>query len=107
MISRRLGKHGRHGRARSVPKRHRGRYKRKFEKTLSELPEGSSAEIQYVLGGHGVVLRLSEFGLCPGTMIKVVRNIKGGPKIIDVFGGRISLGHGLAMKVFVQPLANE
>jgi len=43
----------------------------------------------------------------PGTVIKVVRNIKGGPKIIDVLGGRISLGHSLAMRVCVRPLGNE
>jgi len=45
--------------------------------------------------------RLASLGIIPGAEITVVRN-SGGPLLLDVMGGRVALGRGIATKVLVE-----
>ena len=72
---------------------------------LTNLCEGESATVAFTRGGYGLVRRLAEMGLTPGTTIKILR--RGpfrGPLEIEVRGVSLALGHGVASRVFVKPL---
>lgn len=52
--------------------------------------------------GRGVIHRLAELGLSPGTEVVVVRNQMAGPMMVTVRGTQLALGRGLAMKIQVE-----
>jgi len=72
-----------------------------MEIPLAMLHENEEAEVVEIRGGRGLVRRLSELGLTPGTKIKVLLSNSPGPVLIDVRGSRIALGRGLLMKIMV------
>jgi len=75
---------------------------------LSWLSEGEEAVIGYLLGGYGMVRRLAEMGLTPGTKVKVLRRgLFRGPIQVEVRGSCLALGHGVASRVFVKPLRRK
>jgi len=74
---------------------------------LSELQEGSTAEVCSIARGWGASLRLHEMGISPGAPIKIIRNIRGGPKIIEVRGFRVTLGDRVAGRVMVRPIVKD
>ncbi|RLI22467.1 hypothetical protein DRO54_01010 [Candidatus Bathyarchaeota archaeon] len=83
------------------------RLKGRIEETvpLSQLLEGEEAIVSYLLGGYGMVKRLTEMGLTPGTRIKIMRRgLLRGPIQVEVRGSCLALGHGVASRVFVKPL---
>jgi len=72
---------------------------------LTSLREGERAIILSARGGYGLVRRLAEMGLTPGTEIRLLR--KGafrGPVEIEVRSVSLALGYGVASRVFVKPL---
>ena len=70
---------------------------------LTSISEGEKATVVCAIGGRGLVRRLAEMGLTPGTKIKVLRKgILGGPVQIEVRGVSLALGHGVASKIFVK-----
>ena len=70
---------------------------------LTTLKEGEKAIIVYALGGKGLIKRLSEMGLTPGTEILVRRAAPFyGPIQIAVRGVSLALGRGVASKIFVK-----
>lgn len=72
-------------------------------KPLSSLPIGGKGVIEFAVGGYGLLRRLADMGLTPGTEITVVRNAPfGGPIVVQVRGSSIALGRGVASKVFVR-----
>jgi ferrous iron transport protein A len=72
---------------------------------LADLAEGERGVVSYMLGGYGMVRRLAEMGLTPGTTVKVLRRgLLRGPIQIEVRGSCLVLGHGIASRVFVKPL---
>jgi len=75
-------------------------------KPLTELREGDSARISFILGGMDVNCRLAEMGLTQGTRINVetMPFPKTGPVEIEVRGSHLAIGHGIASKVFVRGL---
>lgn len=76
--------------------------------SLRDLCEGEKALITHTIGGFGLVRRLAEMGLTPGTEVKLLR--KGpfrGPLQIEVRGVALALGYGVASKIFVKPLRKE
>ena len=75
---------------------------------LSWLSEGEEAVVSYLLGGYGMVRRLAEMGLTPGTKVKILRRgLFRGPIQIEVRGSCLALGHGVASRVFVKPLREK
>ncbi len=71
--------------------------------TLADLNQGEKGVIAFALGGHGLVRRLAEMGLTPGTEVTLVRSAPlHGPIEISVRGVSLALGRGVASKVFVK-----
>lgn len=68
---------------------------------LSTVETGRKVIIVAVDSGKGLQGRLAAMGLVPGVQVDVVLNSSRGPFIIAVKGGRIILGHGMAMKILV------
>ncbi len=72
-----------------------------MEVPLSLLSEGQKGKISRLLGGYGLLRRLLDLGLSPGTEIVVIRN-QGGPVIISYRGARVALGRGITNKILVE-----
>mgnify|MGYP005626182831 CR=1 FL=1 len=70
---------------------------------LSMIPKGSKAVVVSILGGRGLMSRLMQMGLTPGTEVEVIEN-RAGPILIRVRGTVIALGRGVASKIIVSPL---
>jgi len=71
--------------------------------SLAFLQEGKKARVIDIFGGRGMVRRLMEMGLSPGSEVTVVRNSLG-PMIVEVRGVRLALGRGLASRIVVEPV---
>lgn len=70
------------------------------------LDEGDVAEIFQIKGGRGVVLRMNELGFYPGSRVRILKNVKAGPVLIELKGGKIAIGRGVAMKIFCKKIDN-
>jgi Fe2+ transport system protein FeoA len=93
--------------------RHRRRNKGKQEPhlnsegeiSLTDLQEGTKGIVTHTTGELGVVRRLSDMGLTPGSEVKLLRKCSfRGPIEIEVRGVALALGYGLASEIFVQRL---
>ncbi|MFQ6087186.1 MAG: ferrous iron transport protein A [Candidatus Bathyarchaeia archaeon] len=80
----------------------------RIEETLPliSLKPGERGTVAFAFGGRGLVRRLAEMGLTPGTEVKIVRSAPfHGPLEIEVRGSSLALGYGVASKVFVKKQA--
>jgi ferrous iron transport protein A len=68
---------------------------------LSEVTEGQTVNIIRIDGGRDLRSRLTTMGLLPKTRIKVVRNGKSGPFVINVKNAKMALGRGIVDKIMV------
>ena len=76
--------------------------------TLADLRQGEKGVVTLVLGGHGLVRRVSEMGLTPGTEVSIVRSAPfHGPIEVKVRGVSLALGRGVASKIFVKGLEKD
>ncbi|MCD6559493.1 MAG: ferrous iron transport protein A [Palaeococcus sp.] len=64
--------------------------------------EGMRVIVRGINGGRGVLSRLIELGLAPGSEVIILRNQMAGPLIVAVRGSQLALGRGLAMKIQVE-----
>ncbi|MEM4721425.1 MAG: FeoA family protein [Candidatus Methanomethylicaceae archaeon] len=72
---------------------------------LLELPEGSEAEVVFLVGGRGLISRLCSLGITPGTVVKLLRRAPiGGPLELSVRSTKVAIGRGVASKVLVKPI---
>lgn len=70
---------------------------------LISLKPGEKGTVAFAFGGRGVVRRLAEMGLTPGTEVKILRSAPfHGPLEIEVRGSSLALGYGVASRVFVK-----
>jgi len=70
---------------------------------LTSLPENGKGKVVFVHGGKGVVKRLCEMGLTPGTPVRLLRAAPlKGPVEIRVRGCDLALGRGIAEKIFIE-----
>ena len=75
--------------------------------SLADLREGDKCTVVLALGGYGMVRRLAEMGLTPGTELKVVRSAPmHGPIEVSVRGVSLALGQGIARRVLVKRSTN-
>jgi len=75
---------------------------------LQMLAEGESAVIADVRGGRGIRRRLSDMGLAPGVTVQVAGQGAGaGPVVVRAMGARIAIGHGMARRIMVRPVAPD
>lgn len=68
---------------------------------LALIREGERVKVSRVLGGRGMVRRVTDLGLRPGTEIEIVSASKTGSFIIRIGGQRLGVGFGMAKKIFV------
>lgn len=72
-------------------------------KSLTSLKKGESARIAFVRAGKGALQRLSDMGLTPGTVVKIITSAPlRGPVEIEVRGSRLAVGWGIASRIFVE-----
>lgn len=71
---------------------------------LPSLPEGTEARVRAIYGGQGMLARLADLGILPGVHLKVVRTARCGPVIVEVKGGRVIIGRGMADRIEVEPV---
>lgn len=72
--------------------------------SLADLRGGEKCTVVVALGGHGMVQRLAEMGLTPGTGVTIVRTAPmHGPIEVSVRGASLALGRGVARRVLVKP----
>jgi ferrous iron transport protein A len=74
---------------------------------LSLAPAGEPMTIVDVRAGSRLRHRLSDLGLVPGTVIKVVQSLGHGPVILALGDSRLALGRGASHKVLVAPVSNR
>lgn len=63
--------------------------------------EGERVKVSRVSGGRGLVRRLIDMGLRPGTEIEIVSASRTGPFVIRLGGQRLGVGFWMAKKIFV------
>jgi ferrous iron transport protein A len=70
---------------------------------LTSLPYEREAKIVRFEGGYGLQHKLRVMGVREGHTIKIVsRQPLRGPLTVEVNGGQITLGRGLAQKIMVE-----
>ena len=72
---------------------------------LSCIRSGQTARVECLPICDRAAARLCALGLTPGTEFKVISNLFG-PVLLEVRGSRLSLGHGLAVRLLVSPGRN-
>ena len=71
--------------------------------SLSQLPKDKNARIVNVYGGHGFQRKLRVMGIREGQNIKIVsKQPFRGPLTIEVCGSQMTMGMGMAQKIFVE-----
>lgn len=71
---------------------------------LSTLKVGEKGKIVRLVGGTGMVKRLSDLGFVPEQEVEVVRSAPRGPIAIRVKGTVYALGRGVADKIYVDDI---
>jgi len=69
---------------------------------LIEMMEGEEGIVARIDGGDRLSRRLLALGIVPGARVRIIRNGKMGPIILDADGARIALGRGVAEKIWVE-----
>jgi ferrous iron transport protein A len=71
--------------------------------TVRQMDAGQSGTVIAVLGGHGLVNRLSSLGIRPGKRItKVSSMFMRGPVTIQVDRARVAIGFGMAGRILIE-----
>jgi ferrous iron transport protein A len=71
---------------------------------LADLTPGQSGVIRRILGDPGVVRRLMELGLVPGTPVQIIRHAPlGDPVELLVRGTHLSIQRSEAGRIHVEP----
>jgi len=70
---------------------------------LTQLESGQTGKITGILGGHGLVNKLSALGIRPGKNITKVSSIlMRGPVVARVDNTEVAIGFGVASKIVVE-----
>ena len=69
---------------------------------LIMLPEGAQATVVEVYGGRGLCRRLAEMGFNVGDKVRMIKNHRPGPVMVEVKDSRVALGRGATMKIIVE-----
>ena len=69
---------------------------------LSEVRSGNKVIFDHIDAGINARQRLTDMGLLPGEMIRVLHNTGHGPVTVAIKGVKIAIGHGLAYKTIVR-----
>lgn len=69
---------------------------------LIMLPEGAEATVFQIHGGRGLCKRLTELGFNVGEKVKMIKNHRPGPVVVEIKDSRMALGRGVTMKIMVE-----
>jgi len=70
---------------------------------LDQVYENKKAKVIDIQGGSGIRQRLSQMGIHPGDIITMVRyGALRGPLMIEIHGGQVALGRGIASRILVE-----
>ena len=73
--------------------------------SLLDLPSNKKAIITGIIGGYGLQRKLRTLGIREGQEVKISsRQLFRGPLTIKVCGSQITLGRGIARKIFVEEI---
>jgi Fe2+ transport system protein FeoA len=61
--------------------------------------EGELVLIKAIHGGRGLVRRLKEMGIGIGETVRVIKNHRPGPLVLEVMDSKLCIGHGVARKI--------
>lgn len=70
--------------------------------TLDKVSEGKEVILISIEAGRGLLSRLLNMGLVPGSKIRVLVNKGGGILVISVHDTEISISRGIAQKLLVR-----
>jgi Fe2+ transport system protein FeoA len=70
--------------------------------TLERMKRGSKGKVTEVVGGRGVMLKLSAQGIMPGKVVEKVGHLRGGPVLLRVGRCQVAIGLDLARTVHVE-----
>ncbi len=71
--------------------------------SLDKAPLGVKVKVVDILGGKGIIQRLNELGIFPGTCVTVLQSgILRGPLLVSVGGRNVALSRGVAKKIIVE-----
>lgn len=65
---------------------------------------GDKIKVLTIQGGRGLERKLIDMGIYPGIEFNVVNSTGQGQVVISREGNRIGIGHGMALKVYIQPV---
>jgi len=69
---------------------------------LIMLPEGAQATVIEIHGGRSLCRRLAEMGFKVGDKVRMIKNHRPGPVMVEVKDSRVALGRGVTMKIVVE-----
>ena len=74
---------------------------------LTELTISQQARIVEITGGHYMLARLARMGIHNGIKLLMVSTpiIKRGPVVVSASRTQVAIGHGMAMRIMVEPLS--
>ncbi len=74
-----------------------------METPLIEMEEGEKGVVTRVMGGAGISRHLGALGIREGKMLAVVaRHPFGGPVVIETDGREITIGRGIAARIWLE-----
>lgn len=60
-------------------------------------------QVVSIEGGTGIVRKLTDLGVYPGSMLEVISGYqRGGPIVLSIKGSRFGIGRGMASRIVVQ-----
>ena len=75
---------------------------------LTELPKGILARIVTIDGGLSIESRLRAMGVTPGREFRKISALAArGPQVIEIDRAQVAIGHGMAVKIFVESSEHE
>ena len=70
---------------------------------LSQMKAGQSGTVVQVVGGRGLVNRLSALGIRPGQRVTMVSSVfMRGPVTIQVGNAQVAIGFGMTKRIIVE-----
>ncbi|MFC1932041.1 ferrous iron transport protein A [Chloroflexota bacterium] len=72
---------------------------------LAIMRSGQNGIVVQILGGHGLINRLSALGIRPGQRVtKISSMFMRGPITIQIGNAQVAIGFGMAMRIIVEPV---
>ena len=74
---------------------------------LNALRPHQRGMVTELIGGHGLLSRMTTLGFTPGAEVTMVQNFGHGPLIVLIRDTRVALGRGEASKIRIRRLGGD